>query len=415
MKKKLIILIILISVIAVITGGALIVFSKPTDKKNKDEPKVIDLTEVKSKYQPYVKVTKETSLYKNIDGEYIKHGTTGENVTLSLNMERELPLNEDAFYFQLKDLDYYVYYKDVEPTEASIEDYSYKNYILFNENVITQDKTSFYKDNNLIFTLDESINLPIIIKDKEYYYVEYANQLLGVKISEVSVQETNNSSEERASSIAVLNYHFFYDDTNRNECQQIICHSVNQFKSHLDYMKNNNFYTLKMKDMELFVDGKINLPKKSVLITIDDGWLAEKGIALLNEYQMNATVFLITSAYLPEGFESKYVEAHSHGDNLHFQGACPGGQGGAIKCYEEEKLLKDLETSRNKLHGSTVFCYPFYEYNDYSISVLQKAGFTMAFIGGNRKVRVGDNKMKLTRYPIVSSTNVNSLARILNS
>ena len=149
MKKKLIILIILISVIAVITGGALIVFSKPTDKKNKDEPKVIDLTEVKSKYQPYVKVTKETSLYKNIDGKYIKHGTTGENVTLSLNMERELPLNEDAFYFQLKDLDYYVYYKDVEPTEASIEDYSYKNYILFNENVITQDKTSFNKDNNL--------------------------------------------------------------------------------------------------------------------------------------------------------------------------------------------------------------------------------------------------------------------------
>lgn len=415
MKKKLIFLIMVVSIISIITGISLITFSKSTNKNNEKQPKVIDLTEVKNKYQPYVKVLKETSLYKKIDGKYVKHGITGENITLLLNVERELPLNEDAFYFPLKDMDYYIYYKDIENGESFSENYSYKNYILFNENVITQDKTSFYKDNKLLFTLNEGINIPIIIKDEEYYYVEYANQLLGVKKDEVSVQETNNSNEDRASSIAVLNYHFFYDDTNRKECQQIICHSVNQFKSHLDYMKNNNFYTLKMKDMELFVDGKINLPKKSVLITIDDGWLAEKGIAVLNEYKMNATVFLITSSYLPEGFVSEYVEAHSHGDNLHFQGACPGGQGGAIKCYEEEKLLKDLEISSNKLHGSTVFCYPFYEYNDYSISVLQKAGFTMAFIGGNRKVKVGDNKMKLTRYTIVSSTDVNNLAKILNA
>lgn len=415
MKKKIIIGITIIGFILIIAGFGFSTLSKSKISKPNTDKDTINLSKVKEKYQPYVKSTKEVALYKNVNGKYEKRGSLNKEQTIALNTERELPLTEDAYYFQLKDMEYYVYYEDIESSSSLTEEYQYKNYIPFNENAITQEKTNFYRDNDLLFSIEESINLPIIIKDNEYYYIEYANQLLAVKKSEVEVEQASNSSEEIANGIAVLNYHFFYDDSNRNECQQIICHSVNQFRSHLDYMKSNNYYTLKMKDMELFVDGKINLPKKSVLITIDDGWLAEKGIELLNEYKMNATVFLITSSYLPEGFTSEYVEAHSHGDNLHFTGACPGGQGGAIKCYEEEILLKDLETSRNKLHGSTVFCYPFYEYNDYSISVLQKAGFTMAFIGGNRKVRVGDNKMKLTRYPIVSSTTVDGLARMLNS
>lgn len=415
MKKKIIIGITIIGFILIIVGFSFSILSNSKISKPDTDKDSINLSKVKEKYQPYVKSTKEVTLYKNINGKYEKRGSLNKDQTIALNTERELPLTEDAYYFQLKDMEYYVYYEDIESSSPLTEDYQYKNYIPFNENAITQEKTNFYRDNDLVFSIEESINLPIIIKDNEYYYVEYANQLLAVKKNEVEVEQASNSSEEIANGIAVLNYHFFYDNSNRNECQQIICHSVNQFRSHLDYMKSNNYYTLKMKDMELFVDGKINLPKKSVLITIDDGWLAEKGIELLNEYKMNATVFLITSSYLPEGFTSEYVEAHSHGDNLHFTGACPGGQGGAIKCYEEEILLKDLETSRNKLHGSTVFCYPFYEYNDYSISVLQKAGFTMAFIGGNRKVRVGDNKMKLTRYPIVSSTTVDGLARMLNS
>ena len=73
-----------------------------------------------------------------------------------------------------------------------------------------------------------------------------------------------------------------------------------------------------------------------------------------------------------------------------------------------DKLLADLKTSREKLDGSTVFCYPFYEYNEYSIKVLKEAGFTMAFAGekagGKTKVIPGIDKFRLPRWVIVDYT-----------
>ena len=144
--------------------------------------------------------------------------------------------------------------------------------------------------------------------------------------------------------------------------------------------------------------------------------MAERGIEVLDKYQLNATVFLITSSYKKEDYlNSPYIEFHSHGDNLHNQGICPGGQGGAIKCQSREILLEDLAKSREKLNNTTVFCYPFYEYNDYSISVLKEAGFTMAFAGNIKGgyVTVGMDKMQIPRYTITRGESVNSLARVI--
>lgn len=55
----------------------------------------------------------------------------------------------------------------------------------------------------------------------------------------------------------------------------------------------------------------------------------------------------------------------------------------------------------------------FYEYNDYSIKMLKKAGFTMAFIGESNNsdnlIHVGSNKFKLRRFVIVTHTTINDL------
>ena len=164
----------------------------------------------------------------------------------------------------------------------------------------------------------------------------------------------------------------------------------------------------------MYIDGKIQLPK-SVYITIDDGVSNQVGLELLTEREVYATVFLITSWFDPSTYyHSEYIELHSHGDNLHEQYRCSEGrQGGAIQCEDKDKLLADLTLSREKLGGSTVFAYPFYEYNDYSISVLKEAGFTMAFIGessySDNLVKVGMNKFKLPRFVMVNYTTKNDL------
>ena len=179
-----------------------------------------------------------------------------------------------------------------------------------------------------------------------------------------------------------------------------------------------NMLTLKMKEVEMYVDGKVRLPK-SVLITIDDGGKTKDGIDLLTEYKMYATIFLVTSWFDPKDYyKTEFIELHSHSDHMHETGDCPTGQGGGIQCLDEKTIQEDLKKSREKLNNTTYFCYPFYEYNEYSIKMLKEAGFTMAFIGESTRsdnlVHVGSDKFRLRRFVIVNITTINGLTDYFN-
>ena len=65
------------------------------------------------------------------------------------------------------------------------------------------------------------------------------------------------------------------------------------FKSKLDKELERNFEACLEKESFQVLVEKLRLPKKSILITIDDGSRAENFIPLLEEYQVNATLFLI--------------------------------------------------------------------------------------------------------------------------
>ena len=88
--------------------------------------------------------------------------------------------------------------------------------------------------------------------------------------------------------------------------------------------------------MEYFINGKINLGKNSILITIDDGARATNFLPVLHEYKINATLFLISSWYKTSDFNSNYLELASHTNNLHTPGVCSGGQGSPLKCMNKD-------------------------------------------------------------------------------
>ena len=173
-------------------------------------------------------------------------------------------------------------------------------------------------------------------------------------------------------------------------------------------MKNNSYFTPTMDEFEKFIDGKINLPKKSVLITIDDGGFAHNAKALFNEYKYNATLFLVTSWFDKKFYESDYLEIHSHTHNMHRNYVCSGGnQGGAMLCSPYNELLGDLKKSRELTNNSVALAYPFYDYNTRAINLLKKAGYNMAFAGllnTNGYTYVGTNKMLIPRATILSYT-----------
>ena len=387
--------------------------------KNSTMPLLDNSKEIKKHYNEFVKTNKDAILYNDKNEEV---GKVGKDVELTLN---NIDINEDTKYFSINDIDgYYVKYTDVDIINKLTDvDQRYKEYIPFNQNVVTSDIANFYDESgNLIYSLKKEYSLPIIIKDTDRYGVEFNNRLLYINKDNVKeLIDNHNTDENNSSGVAVLNYHAFYDenDTNaRKECSSSICHSKKQFKSQLELIKKMNMLTLKMKEVEMYVDGKIQLPK-SVLITIDDGGKTKDGIDLLTEYKMYATIFLVTSWFDPKDYyKTEYIELHSHSDHMHETGDCPTGQGGGIQCLDEKIIQEDLKKSREKLNNTTYFCYPFYEYNAYSIKMLKEAGFTMAFIGesthSDNLVHVGSDKFRLRRFIIADITTIEGLTNYFN-
>ena len=369
------------------------------------------LIKIKSNYGSVVKTTKDTKLYINDNGNYKDIGKINKDNILELESIDNISLNNK--YFKLKDSDYYISYKNVEPTDESINK-RYLNYIEFPIEVTTKENVVYYDDSfNELFSLNTPVTSKVVVNLDDYYGISLLSRLVYVKKEDVrNTVEVDNNEEEKAESIPAILYHFIYLNGDTS-CNDIICHSEEQIDSHFKFLSDNDVFTLNTSEVLSFIKGEINLPKKSILITIDDGARAENFIPFLEKYQLNATLFLVSSWYPVSKFQSSYLEIASHTHNMHTTGVCPTGQGGGINCLPESDILNDLKLSRETLNNTKAFCFPFYEYSDYSINLVKEAGFEMAFIGGSTKIKKGIDPYKIPRYPILSSFGVDYISNLV--
>ena len=415
-KKTYAVLMVIILITILVLLGSFLFYKYQLDIKNKEEKqlKLQDeklIKEISNHYNEFVKVSKDTKLYVKINNKYKEIGTIYKDKSLILN---KVSINKYIKYFKIKDTDYYINYKDVEKIDTYSIDQRYKNYIYFNTSIITKKVTNLYQNDKLVMTINKSFDLPIIIKDESGNYVEVNNELYLIKNEDIkTTYEKENTNKEVAENIPVTVYHFLYLNGD-NTCNEEICHSENQIKDHFNYLKENNFFTLNTHELLLFIENKINLPKSSVLVTIDDGARAVNFIPLLEEYKINATLFLIASWYDKNTLKSNYLELGSHTTNLHTPGKCSGGQGSALKCENKNMLLSDLKTSRDYLYNTEAFCFPFYEFNDYAISIVKEAGFKIAFIGGMKKVTRDIDPYKTPRISLNRNTTLYEYKNIVN-
>lgn len=420
MKKKNILIITVVLIILVVSVCSIfIIKSIDENQKIKEKEKLESkLTEIKNHYSENVITNKKTKLYKQESDKYIEFGEINNDVVVSLEKHN---ITLDTEYFNIAGMDIYIYYKDVDPIQDYALDDRYKNYIYFNENLTTKEITNFYDINNkYLYSLKQSFDFKILVKDDDKYGVVYNNQLMYIKKEDVEKTYYSDNNQSNKDKIRTLTYHAIYNPENTS-CETSICQSLELFESHLKYIRENGYFTLKLGELEMYLDGKINIPEKSIVLTIDDGTiLDQEALALLDKYQTNATLFVITSSVSTENFKSDYLDLESHSDNMHNQYECPGygSQGGGILCLPEEQVLSDLKTSQEKLGGSYYFAYPFFDFNDRAISLLKQAGFHMAFIGqydteGYSYPNKTD-KFKVRRMTIFSETTMEEFISYLN-
>ncbi len=402
----------IISILIVIGGSFFLI-----NDFSKEEGSILfeDKTgDIKAHYNEIVKVNKTSDIYLKEENEYVKAGTLEKDFELTLN---EIKITNETKYFEftLENNTYYIEYENVEKLDTLKEvDTRYKNYVLFNENIKSEESINLYQDETLMLTLSSGIDKAIVRKDDGKYYVEYNNDLYYVLEEEVTVYENNNTDISIATDIPATLYHFMYKEEEYKDCMEIICHSETQVRSHFDYLKENNYFTMTTKEMEWWIDGKINVQENSILITIDDAAWHQNWNEIVTEYEINVTYFLVTSWIDLENITTPYIEMAAHTHAQHNTGVCPGGQGSPMKCEDKNVLLEDLALNRSLLNNTDSFAYPFFEYNDYTIEVLKEAGFKTAYRGSMTSVTRGVDKFKIPRITMFSYTTMNEFINYIN-
>lgn len=284
--------------------------------------------------------------------------------------------------------------------------------------LITNDSDLKFNSTNKKSTKESDKNQIDRYQIKSYSTIDNILKMAnGEEVVEQEPVKVTTSTNTKGQGIAVLNYHFFYDPNLGESCNEGICLTVQKFREHLDYLKNSGFKTLKMEEFTKWMYGEIQLPEKSVLITIDDGAMGtgkhngNKLIPLLEEYKMNATLFLIAGWWDLGNYISPYLDVQSHTYDMHQYGTCGRGQ---LNCQPYEEVKADLEKSVEIIGNKNSFCFPFYYSSERSIQAVKDVGFRIAFVGGNRKATQSNNKYLIPRYPIHSNITLERFIDIVN-
>lgn len=207
--------------------------------------------------------------------------------------------------------------------------------------------------------------------------------------------------------ISVMMYHYVYADSAPPGKLNSNFLPASMFEAQLQWLKENNYYYPSYKELRAYIDGKHSLPKKSVILTFDDGeeGFLSVGGELLRKYEIPATSFIIgnlpqTSDNLKR-FANPYVDYQSHTYGLHVDGTSGKGHGGKIFDLNAEQQTADFKQC-NDILGFDVdaLAYPFGDFDDNSLIACKNANILCAFTVDYNQVHVGDNPYALSRIRV---------------
>ena len=99
--------------------------------------------------------------------------------------------------------------------------------------------------------------------------------------------------------VVVYGYHRFVDKVRRPDTEI----TPQMFEEQMKELKDKNIPVIGMQDFLAWKRGEKNIPPKSVMITLDDGWITQYTVAwpILKKYEFPFTMFVYTEGLRPGG------------------------------------------------------------------------------------------------------------------
>ena len=172
------------------------------------------------------------------------------------------------------------------------------------------------------------------------------------------------------------------------------------FEEQMAFLKRNGYRVIRLDDLFEFLKEKRSLPRKSVVITFDDGWRSMYDIAypVLKRYGYPATLFISTDLIQPTSTTLDWgkiremtrngIDVQCHSKTHRSLGKFENGE--SFQAYFESVRMELVESSKviKRQLGTDVkyLAYPFGDTNSLLIAMLGKLGFQ----GGLTVVRAGN-------------------------
>jgi peptidoglycan/xylan/chitin deacetylase (PgdA/CDA1 family) len=165
------------------------------------------------------------------------------------------------------------------------------------------------------------------------------------------------------------------------------------FEEQMAFLKRNGYRVITLDDLFDFLDRKRPIPRKSVVITFDDGWRSMYEIAypILKKYGYPATLFVYTDLIHPSNATLDWakiremarngIDVQGHSKTHRNLGKMEDGE--SLQAYfatVKADLIESAKIIKRQLDKDVKYlAYPFGDTNSLVIAMLGKLGFRGAF------------------------------------
>jgi peptidoglycan/xylan/chitin deacetylase (PgdA/CDA1 family) len=212
-------------------------------------------------------------------------------------------------------------------------------------------------------------------------------------------------------SVTILTYHSVEPKTDKKEgvMQKHYHIYPENFEAQMQYLKDNNYHPITMKQLTDSYKNGTGLPEKSVVLTFDDGWKNQYTYAfpILKKFGYSATFFIITKVrggtYMTwdeiRAMDQAGMDIESHSETHP-----------KLTKISADKALQEIAGSKKTLEtelGHTIdsIAYPYYDHNAAVMKIVEDAGYGAARAGWGKLKNGQENRFALVSQEVVNNKN----------